>query len=76
MKYRTLIYSSGHELRDNGVGDYGLECPMNGYVGFAHMGQVMLFEQNAKCWACDMPVGNRSNPDVAAYALQDLAASS
>lgn len=71
MTYRTLRYSSGHELRDNGVGDYGLDCPTSGYVGFTHPGQVMLFEHGAVCWGCGTPVGKRVNPEIAAYSREE-----
>jgi len=70
MKYQTLVYSSGHELRDNGRGDYGLNCPTAGYVGFAHAGQVMCFELGARCGACGEPVGDRTNPEVRPYSTQ------
>lgn len=71
MKLLTLKYATGHELRDNGCGDYGLECPLNGYVGFTHPGQVMLFEHGSQCWACSEPVGARTNPEVQMYAREE-----
>lgn len=67
MKLLTLQYATGHELRDNSCGDYGLECPSNGYVGFAHPAQVRFFERGGACWACGERVGARTNPEVQPY---------
>lgn len=57
MKYADVEYVSGHKLVDNGVGDYDLECPVQGNLGFAHMGTVAMMASDWRCIGCGEAIG-------------------
>lgn len=57
--WRTINYSSGHRLEDNGVGDYQAVCPEHGVLGFAHFGIVVAYgtPEFPTCGACGKDIG-------------------
>lgn len=51
--FEPTTFKTGHDLRDNTVGDLDLWCPQRGKVLFAHLGIVtQILSCEVQCPAC------------------------
>lgn len=58
MKFATVEFTSGHRLTDNGVGDYNLQCPSEGDIGFMDPGMVLrITTEDMRCSGCGNLIG-------------------
>lgn len=54
MPLKTVDIGSGHELQDNGCGDYNLICPKHGRTGWIPplTAMAMGLKKDVKCRSC------------------------
>jgi hypothetical protein len=57
MSLPIIELATDHRLIDNGCGDYALDCPTHGDMGWLHLGQVAhVLHGDCLCGGCDKPL--------------------